>query len=50
MVKTKVVTFTRSEFADLLELESDHVIERVFVSFSPMMQEWSMVVDYEEEE
>lgn len=40
----KVVTFTPREFADLLGLETDEVIEKVSVSYSPMLDEWSMTV------
>lgn len=40
----KVITFTPREFADLLGLETDEVIEKVSVSYSPMLNEWSMIV------
>lgn len=43
--RSVVVSFKRPEFAELLGLESDEGIERVTVSFSPMMGEWSLIVD-----
>lgn len=49
MTETKVVNFDREEFAELLGLDVDTGIEAVFVSFSPMMQEWSLIVDLADE-
>ena len=40
-----VVPIDRSDMADLLNLPDDSRIERIEVAFSPMMDEWSFIVD-----
>ncbi len=46
--RTRIVNFDRDEMAELLGLETDEGIDRIEVSFSPMMQEWSLVIDFDE--
>ena len=44
-MKHHVVTLSREEMEEFLGLDPETSIDRVDVSFSPMMDEWSVVVE-----
>lgn len=50
MTKTIVISFSPEEFRDMLGIEDERLIEAVYVSFSPMMNEWSFIIDFVEDE